>query len=111
MTLTLWKTGIWGEDAGHSKYSMKDPTASLIPDSKKKHYTASALDFDEEADDGYRNAGILSYGAYLMWKGTSGGGYTAEETGITDISVLSRLRYRSRSICTAMPILARWPML
>lgn len=84
-----------GEDAGHSKYSMKDPTASLIPDSKKKHYTASALDFDEEADDGYRNAGILSYGAYLMWKGTSGGGYTAEETGITDISVLSRLWYRS----------------
>ena len=30
-----------------------------------------------------------------MWKGTSGGGYTAEETGITDISVLSRLWYRS----------------
>ena len=65
-----------GEDSGHSKYSMKNPTASLIP-------------------DGYRNAGILSYGAYLMWNGTAGEGYTSQETAITDIAVLSKLWYRS----------------
>ena len=84
-----------GEDSGHSKYSMKNPTESLIPDSKKKYYVASALDFDEDTEDGYRNAGILSYGAYLMWHGTSGEGYTAQETAITDISVLAKLWYRS----------------
>ncbi len=84
-----------GEDSGHSKYSMKNPTASLIPDSKKTYYVASALDFDENAQDGYRNAGILSYGAYLMWNGTAGEGYTSQETAITDIAVLSKLWYRS----------------
>lgn len=84
-----------GEDSGHSKYSMKDPTASLIPDSKKTHYVASALDFDEDAGDGYRNAGILSYGAYLMWRGVTAQGLTSQETAITDISALAKLWYRS----------------